>query len=223
MNEQDYRIDRRTLSGDWPVLVLLALDVGFALWLWPKMPVRVPTHWNIAGQPDGFGPGWVSALAPAALALFIYAGLLFSPMLDPRRRNYRLFAEALRVVRWTLPLFAVALHIALGLNGLGYPVDVPTVIRVALPVIFMAIGNNLGRLRPNYFIGIRLPWTLASEEVWVKTHRLSGRLWVVCGLLQLGAAFLPAVWGAAVFFGLVGVMLAVPTIYSCLEFRRIGR
>ncbi len=219
MTETTYRVDRRTLAGDWPILLLLALDVAFALWALPRMPERVPVHWNLWGEVDGYGPGWINALLPAAISVAMYAGMLLAPLIDPKRANYALFPDTMRVVRWTLTGLFVAMHFVLVLSGLGYPVDVPFVIRLALPVMVMVLGNSLGRVRHNYFVGFKLPWTLASEEIWVRTHRLAARWWVAGGLVQLAAAFLPSAWGFAVFMTVFAVITVGPSLYAYQLFK----
>lgn len=220
MGENGYRVDRRTVLGDWPVLVLLALDLIFGLWALPRLPEQVPLHWGLSGHPDRYGPAWQGALLFPALSIAIYLGMLWAPLIDPRRRNYALFDRTYRLLRQLFPVVFVLLHVTMVLNALGHPVDPPLVVRLVLPLLFVLIGNFMGRFRHNYFVGIRTPWTLASPAVWTRTHRAAGRLWVAGGLVQLAAAFLPSAWGFGVFMGVLAVMVAVPVVHSYLLYRQ---
>ena len=208
--DPQYRVDATTLRADWPLLVLLAADFIYGFVLWPSMPAIVPTHWGLSGAPDGYGPAWIVALGLPATTLATYALLLFLPLADPHRRNYALFADTVRFVRWLLVLFMVGLHVVLVRAALGADIDVGFVVRLGLALLFVLLGNRMGRMRQNFFIGIRVPWTLSSEEVWNRTHRFAGRLWVAGGLAMIVAAFLPSRPGAAAFMAIVIVLVAVP-------------
>ncbi len=214
MKEDTYRVDACTLRGDWPVLTALVLDLAFGLWVWPRLPAQVPMHWGLNGQPDRLGPAWEGAIVFPLLASGLYLAMLFTPLLDPRRANYVRFAGFYRLLRQAIPLLLVLLHLAVTLGALGYPVDPVLAVRVALPLLFILIGNYLGQVRPNYFVGLRTPWTLASETIWTRTHRLAGRLWVAGGILQMAAALLSPAWGMGVFVGLLVLMVVVPLVYS---------
>lgn len=209
-----YRVDRALMMKEWPILLLLLADLLVMLWVLPQMPATVPTHWNVQGQIDGWGPGWVNAVMPVALAWGLYWGMVLLPLVDPKRTSYAKFGGSLRLIRWGVVLFALVLHVCLVLVSLGHPVDVPLVIRLSVALLFVVLGNEMGRLRQNFFVGIRLPWTLANEENWNRTHRLGGRIWVAGGLVQVIAAFLPGTWGAIVFFTVLVMMIAGPVIYS---------
>lgn len=220
--ERQYRVDAATLRGDWPLLVLLAADIVYGLLMWPSMPEIVPTHWGISGEADGYGPAWIIALGLPATALATYALLLFLPLIDPRRRNYALFEDTVRFLRWLLVLSTIGLHVVLVRVALGADIDVDFVIRLGVALLFTLLGNRMGRMRQNFFIGIRVPWTLSNEEVWNRTHRFAGRLWVVGGLAMIAAAFLPPPAGVAVFVAVATVLVVVPIVYSWRVHREVG-
>lgn len=220
--QRPYRVDGALLRGDVAIHALLALDVAFGLATWSRLPPRVPVHWGLSGQPDRWGPSWESALLMPAIAVAEYLVLLFIPLIDPRRKSYALFGDTLRVFRAVIALFTVGVHVAITLSSLGAGLDVDRFIRVALPLLFALLGNRFGRIRPNWFVGIRVPWTLDSEEVWARTHRLAGKLWVAAGLLGLPAAFLPAPAGTAALVALLVAATAVPVVYSWWLWRRLS-
>ncbi|MDI3280388.1 MAG: SdpI family protein [Bacillota bacterium] len=155
------------------------------------------------------------------LGLGIYLLMLVVPRWDPRRENYARFLPAYRLTRAALVLFTAVLQGVVLAAGLGRAVPVGPVVQGAVSFLFLLIGNQLGRVRPNYFFGIRTPWTLASEEVWRRTHRLGAWLLVGAGLVGLASAPLPAPFNAALFFGGLAVALGWSILYSYLVFRRL--
>jgi uncharacterized membrane protein len=209
-----YRVSRETLRGDAWILALIAADVVLGLWSLTWLPDRVPVHFDLSGKADSWGPAWQNALILPGVAIATYALLLVVPLIDPSRANYALFTDTVRFIRGLVVVFLVGFHVVVLLTSIGRGPRMDVMVRVGLPLLFIALGNRFGKLRHNWFFGIRVPWTLASEEVWAKTHRLAGRLWVVGGLLLLPAAALPAGLGMGVFTGVMIVMVLVPVVYS---------
>jgi uncharacterized membrane protein len=144
-------------------------------------------------------------------------------VIDPKRENYGRFVGAYRILRWAVPLLLTLLYLTTILVALGYPVNVGLVVKALVAVLLIVIGSLLSQVRFNYFVGVRTPWTLANEEVWQLTHRLSGRLYAACGLVCLVCAFISASWGTALFFTTIGVMVVVPIVYSYLCFRGLNQ
>jgi len=219
LSRPPYRVDRALLVRDWPVLLLLAADVVFGLAIWPRLPVRVPTHFGFDGTPNGWGPPWVDAILLPGMTIGIYLLMLLLPLLDPRRANYARFPTTLRVFRFSLTGLFVAIHVVLVRASFGAVVN-SAYIQVAVALLFIVLGNSLGRVRFNYFFGVRTPWTLNNEEVWNATHRLTARLWVVCGVVLIPAAFLSGALGLAARIGLIAIMVVVPVVYSFMVYRR---
>ncbi|MFO7173396.1 MAG: SdpI family protein [Bacillota bacterium] len=220
-DNRTYRVDWQTVRRDWPGLLLVAAAWVISLWALPRLPDRVPIHWNAAGEVDGWGSPLFAALMVPALATGMYLLLLFLPLIDPRRRNYAYFGDFYRLMRQAVPGYLALIQAVVLGYALGYPVDPSLFIRLAIPVLFLFMGNYMGRVRHNYFVGIRTPWTLASEEVWVRTHRAAARLWVAGSLVMLAAAFLPGTWGFWVFMAVTAVMVIIPVIHSYLLWRRL--
>ena len=220
--EPAYRVDRALLLGDLPLLALLLADVAFGLWALPRLPERVPVHWNLAGEADRYGAAWENALLMPAIAIVLWAVLLVLPLADPLRRNYARFPETLKLFRWLVPLTVVAFHLVVADGSLGAPIDSGRGIGVVLAVVFVVLGNSMGKLKHNWFIGIRTPWTLASEEVWTRTHRLAAPIWVAGGLVQLVGAFVPGTAGQVLLGAPLAVMVLVPVGYSFVLFRKLS-
>jgi uncharacterized membrane protein len=200
------------------VLLAVALAVGSSL----PAELRLPTHWGLDGQPNGFSGKWPALLMPPILTGLISLLLWFLPALEPRGRNFNR-SSGLYLWTWVAFLMMIgAVELAIVSVPLHWHLRVEHLMGGALGLMFVLIGNQLGKSRSMYLVGIRTPWTLASEEVWIKTHRLGGKLMVGAGLLMLVASFLPLPSGllAGIFGGLLAVAVGVPIVYSYVIWRR---
>lgn len=209
------------------LLALAAEAVATAL-AWPRLPDRIALHWDLHGQPNGYGSRLELLLAGPALLAFIWGLLELLPRLDPRMSRpadpEQTEAErrgALDIVAGAVLLLLAAIYATILLHALGILKDATRVNVVLVAGFLVAFGNFAGRLRPSWFIGIRTPWTLSSDDVWRRTHRLAGRLMVPAGLLLLVAA-VAAPPGTLVFALLAAVGLSVvpPLVMSYLWWRR---
>ena len=204
----------------WLGLVFAAIAGAVAVWAYPRLPETVPTHWNFAGQPDGYSSRlWASVLGP--IAIVALTGLFqVLPRIDPRGRNYQKFPDTYWMLVNGVLAFGLVAHATLLANGVGAPVNPTRVLTVAGGLLFVLVGNYLGRIESNWFLGIRTPWTLSSDTVWRKTHRTAGWLFVVAGL---GVAAVGAVRpvGFVPLLAIAAALVAgVPMVQSYVLWRR---
>jgi uncharacterized membrane protein len=191
--------------------------------IWPTLPERVPTHWNFQGQVDGWGPRWQAAWLLPAVALGVVGLLSALPLLGPFRRNLESFRITYgRILVLVMAVF-VAMHIVFVLNAAGRVIPVGRTLAVIIGTMLAVLGNWLGKLRRNFYIGIRTPWTIANEEVWERTHRVGGPLFVIHGVIVA----LSGIFGndRGCFLVLMGGLIAIAlfcTIYSLVLYRRLG-
>jgi uncharacterized membrane protein len=211
------RISWRT---EWLHWLLIGGMFGLTAASWAGAPDRIPVHWNLAGQVDRWGGRFEGLLAIPLLALGIYALFLLLPRLDPGRANYPAFAGAYGTLRIAVLALMAALHGVVILATRGVPVRVETVVPLGVGALFVVVGNVMGKVRPNWFVGIRNPWTLSSKEAWSRTHRLGGWAFIVCGLLFMGTAAIREPWAAYVTFGFLGVMVIGLNVYAWMIWRR---
>lgn len=219
-NRNVYSLSWSALKGDIPLWIWLAGMLIAAILIYPHLPDRVPSHWNFRGEVDAYSSRLFGAFFAPLLSAGLYILLLVTPLIDPRRENYSRFTGAYRFLRWSFVLFMSAIYAVTVLNALGYRVDVGFVVKALTGVLFVIIGNFMGQFRHNYFVGIKTPWTLASEEVWQRTHRLGAKIWVAGGLVCLSTAPLQSTWGISIFFAAIGVMVVIPTVYSYYLFQK---
>lgn len=194
----------------------------FSFWAWAQLPegAQIPVHWNAYGEVDRYGSIFeglfLIPLVTAGVALLLWA----IPKIDPRRINIAQSAKAYRATWAGLLIFMAIMHVSLVLNALGYPINIGMVVPVLVGILFLVIGNYMGKIRSNFMFGIRTPWTLSSDLSWNKTHRLGGRLFMVIGLLMIATVFLPAgpLW-VFVLLGSIFSMVALLFVYSYLVYR----
>lgn len=203
------------------IALLLAPFVYLALIL-HQLPAEIATHFGLNGYPDGWQRKETTVLIMGGMAVALYALLRYLPRFDPKGRLQTSNYQKLRVVvtgffaAVTGWLFYTAAHPANG--GPGQNVNVV----LALSGLMLAgMGNYLTTLKPNYFVGIRTPWTLESETVWRRTHRLGGRLLVAAGLLAaLLALVVPMPYTTGAVMVVIGLAALVPVAYSYVYYRQ---
>jgi len=204
----------------WIPLLIIAIAVVASAVVYPRLPETIPTHWNMDGQPDGWSSRAFGAWITPLLLLFTWGLFRVLPAIDPRGANYARFGGAFEAIIDSLMLFLLGMHIVLLRAGLGHPVQMQRIGPFGVGVLLTVIGNLLPRARPNWFIGIRTPWTLSSDRVWEKTHRLGGRLFVAGGILIALVSLFWVQWAHVVLITVVLLATAATLIYSYLEWKR---
>lgn len=210
---------KRKWFGPW----IVAAMVVVALWAFPQLPEQVPSHWNARGEVDGWSGRWIVFLPPA-IGLFIWGLMQALRRVDPRQENYERFEPTFwTVVNLTIGVMLVVHLMTIG-AALGWRLPgVDVVMITALGLLFLGLGNVLPRVRSNWWMGIRTPWTLSSERVWRSTHRLAGRTFVLGGIVVLAALLLPAGWRVYMIMIAITLSAFIPAIWSWIEWRREER
>lgn len=197
------------------LLVLMAVFV----WLYPHMPARVPTHWNARGQINGY----MSPLGAVATPMIVIAVLatftLLLPTISPRGYEIRPFVSVFVLVMLATQVFVLISGLAVLLNAAGHAVKMPLVCMLGIGVLLMVMGNYMGKLRKNFFIGIRTPWTLASDTVWERTHRMGGWFFMLAGMAIMVVALTSA--PVILLLGIVLSAVLMPAVYSYVVYRRV--
>lgn len=172
------------------LVVLLLIPIGYLAYAWSSLPSSVPLHWNAAGEADRYGDR-SELLFPLALVLLLpYITLLIAPRIDPRKRNLLSSSKAFRGARLTMALFTCCIALVIVYSAQGHTVPPGDVVFPLCFLLLAGLGNFLPALRSNYFIGIRTPWTIESEENWRRTHRFGARLFFWGGLVGALIVFL---------------------------------
>ncbi|MFZ2310725.1 MAG: SdpI family protein, partial [Patescibacteria group bacterium] len=175
---------KRTLKTEWFPILLLLIAVGFSAWSYNLLPDMVATHWNIQGQVDAWGSKKFNNLLFPGLLIAIYLLFNFIPNFDPKKERYAEFANVYLMMRNAILSVFVVVFGSTTLFNLGYPLNISAIVGGAIGILFLLIGNYFGKLKLNYFVGFRTPWTLSSENVWNKTHRVGGKAFIILGLIM---------------------------------------
>lgn len=201
-------------------LLLLAASFAATAILYPHLPDRVATHWGWSGQPDGYSSKSALFLAGPALlaAILLLAALL--PWLSPRRFGIASFASTYRQIMGTVSVMIAYFDAVILWFATGHPIDVGRAILGGICLFLAIIGNLMGKVRRNFYVGIRTPWTLASERVWNASHRLGAKTLVAAGLL--GFALSLAGFRVLPIILLIAGAL-VPVVYSLVYYKQLER
>ena len=178
---------KKAIALMWALSLLPFVLVAVA---WPYLPEKVPTHWGVGGQVDAYSsPSMLWLLC--AINLPIAAGMQFLPRLDPRKENYEKFQPYYDFFGPLVPLILLVC-VAVTLSESLWPgrIDVARVIMLMIGLLFIVIGNMMGKVKTNWFMGFRTPWALSDPDVWNKTQRLGGWVFFLSGLV----AAVTALW-----------------------------
>ncbi|PIZ98949.1 MAG: hypothetical protein COX77_02965 [Candidatus Komeilibacteria bacterium CG_4_10_14_0_2_um_filter_37_10] len=211
------------IKKEWPAIILIALATVASLYFYQHFPERVPTHWNFAGEADGYSAKAFAAFFFPALIIVLYLLFNFLPKLDPKRDRYEEFVPVYLRFKLVLVAFFVILYFISSLVGIGYNLPINVVVPIMVGLLFIFIGNYLGKIKQNWFIGIRTPWTLANEEVWNKTHRVGGWAFIIAGVLFLITPLVANRWSIIAILILVGITIISVIVYSYILFKKISK
>ncbi|MCL5411227.1 MAG: DUF1648 domain-containing protein [Patescibacteria group bacterium] len=212
---------RRWTKIDWLLFFLSLVPFGISAYLYPQMPDVVPTHWNVSGNVDGYGPKVINLFLLPTIALTVLLGLIYVPKLDPFCKNYEKFAKAYQGLRAALVLFLLFIYSLVNYIGFsGQTVPMNIIMPVALALLFGYLGYLMPSFERTFFVGFRTPWTLSSDEVWRKTHQLAGRLFIIAAVwIMIGVFIFPA-FGLWIFLVAILFSTCIPLVFSYFEYQK---
>ena len=218
------------------LISLFPMVIG--LLLWNRMPDTIATHFGTNNVPNGwsmqksgkavtfghFGTnnvpnGWSSkTMAVIGIPLFLAALQIFTAVLtfsDPKRQN--IGPKMIRLVLWIIPVTSLIVCCSIYANAVGIAVDIGFVSNGIVGLLFILIGNYMPKCKQNYTTGIKVPWTLHSQENWNRTHRLAGWVWIIGGVAMIVNSFLQLEW---ILFLTIAALVLIPIGYSFLLFKK---
>lgn len=198
------------------IVILIPMVIG--LLLWNRLPELIPSHWGINGEIDRWSSKAFAVFGFPALLLAIHWVCVIASSADPSSKNYH--PKMFTLVLWTCPVLGLVMNSLVYATALGYHVRIEIIMPLLVGLMFIIVGNLLPKCRQSYTMGIKLPWTLASEENWNKTHRLGGKVWVIGGVFTMATAFMGNFWMLLV---VLIVMVTVPTVYSYWYYRKFEK
>lgn len=200
------------------ILMILAM-AAITAYYYPSLPETIPVHWDAAGKINGYGGRWQLWLSGPVLMTGMLLFAMAIPWLSPKKFEVQSFTGTYSYIMAAVVALFGGIELLMLCAARGVQLEVVRVLPALVFLLLIVIGNPMGKVRRNFFIGIRTPWTLASESVWYATHRLAARLMVASGLLGLLAVWLAApYWMQLVLMGAWGPLAAA---YSLLLYKRL--
>ena len=195
------------------IVILLPILAG--LILWNQLPEQMPTHWNAAGEIDGWSSKPFAVFGLPAIMLAAQWLCVLGTAADPKKEAHP--QKVLHLVLWICPVISVLMFTLTYIVALGGQVRMEVIMPIFVGLVLAIVGNYMPKCKQNYTIGIKIPWTLNNEENWNKTHRFAGWLWTVCGFIIMLTGFFGGFW---IFFGVVLLMVLAPVLYSYILHRK---
>lgn len=193
--------------------VIIVLPILFGLLLWSRLPDTMATHWGFDGAANGWSSKPMAVLGIPLLLLVFHWFCVLVTHADPKQQR----GKPLLLVFWIIPVVSLLCGFAVYAAALGCTLKLNLIMPLFLGLLFMVIGNYLPKCQQNYTIGIKIPWTLSSEENWNRTHRFAGIVWVIGGALIMLTCFLQSVM---LMMALILVLVLLPMLYSYMYYRR---
>ncbi|CAI8745866.1 hypothetical protein COM13_13690 [Bacillus pseudomycoides] len=186
---------------------------------WPYLPDTIATHWS-GGTADGFSSKLTGMMSMVGIMIGCYVFLNVLQKIDPKKENYEKFSKALMMINNSLLVVLFIGNIDIITNGLGYKLFINRVPELLVGILFLIIGNYLPQCKPNFFVGMRNPWTLSNEEVWRKTHRFSGKVFVALGLMMMVSIVVPAEWRSYMMLTMILIAVVLTNGYSYILYKK---
>ena len=207
------------IKKNWKILLItsiaILLPIVAGLILWNQLPDRMPSHWNASGEIDGWSSKPFAVFGMPAIMLGFHWLCVLATSADPKKTGHT--PKMLNLVLWIIPVLHALLSIIVYAVALGQTVRVEIVMPVVIGLLLTIVGNYLPKCKQNYTIGIKIPWTLNSEENWNKTHHLAGWVWTFCGFGIMATGFIGIFW---IPLSLILPMVLIPVIYSYVLHRK---
>lgn len=195
------------------VLIIAFLPLIYLLAIWNSLPATVPIHWNYRGEIDGTGRKENLLWIPFLLPILTYAIFLVVPIIDPKKKLQQMGDKLMKLkFAVTFVMSAIAVFI---IHSVKQQALSPNFITILMGVLFTVLGNFFPVIKPNFFIGIRVPWTLASDDNWRQTHRFAGKLWFIGGISIIAYGLFSRPETASLFLLAITLLIVIiPVVYS---------
>lgn len=207
---------KEKLIQELVLIILAVLPVLYLFMNWSLLPESIPIHFDLKGNPNGYGSRWTYVVMPVGL----YFLMLVLPKIDPRKANYDVFEGSYYKLRLIMGIFFGMITVSVIWGIVNNSSSIQKFMPLSMFFLFMLIGNYLGNIRPNYFVGIKVPWTLNNDVVWTRTHKMAGKLWFWGSLIGMALYFVVDKM-EYVFIPLLVILVVVPIVYSYVIYKKL--
>jgi len=202
------------IKKEWYNILMLLLPFLVLPFIWDQLPAQIPTHWNLQGEVDDYSSRALGSMILPMVNIGVYLLLLYLPIIDPKRR-IEIDQKPIPVLRTLTVVLLLGVHSWVIASAMDAPIQSQGWMYLGLAVFFVVMGNYLRTIKPNYFIGIRVPWALEDAENWKQTHKIGSYVWVTGGLLMMVLFPFFSIKTFSTIFGIIVALLAIiPTGYS---------
>ncbi|PGZ99138.1 hypothetical protein COE51_09910 [Bacillus pseudomycoides] len=204
------------------IFAIILISITILAWIisWPHLPNTIATHWSSSGTVNGYSSKLNGMLLMVGVMVGTYILLNVVPKIDPKKENYKKFSKSFTMITYSILVVLFIANMDIIATGLGYDLRINRFAELIVGILFLVIGNYLPQCKPNFFIGIRTPWTLSNEEVWRKTHRFSGKVFIVLGIIMCISTFAPAAWKSYIVLTVVLIGVVITMLYSYLAYKK---
>ena len=206
------------------ILLTISIPLIYTASIYSSLPETLPVHFDIDGKPNGYGNKntlWFITLLLSAISAGMYLLIKNLPKIDPKKTAGQT-PELYHKIAVILVIFLCAINIIVVYASVNGSININNLLLPLLGLMFLVLGNYMHSIKPNYFVGFRLPWTLENEDNWRKTHQLVGKLWVPGGLvITISTLLLPARTGFIIFLGITMMITIIPAVFSYRYFKKL--
>jgi uncharacterized membrane protein len=210
--------------GPWLVALMIIAPFIYGALIYPQLPSRIPTHFNIEGKADAWGGPSSIFIGPGimgAVSVFIYVLMSNLKTFDPKKYDEANDALYSNFAVLTVAFLSILSTIIIYSSTHSDQINVGKLILLLVGLSFAGLGWYMPKFKQNYFVGFKLPWTLENETNWNETHKVAGKLWIYGGLFQAVVTFiLPMKFGMIAFMLAIAIMVIIPSVFSYRLFKK---
>lgn len=211
------------LKKELPLIGIILTPLVYLAFIWNTLPKKVPMHWNYDGIVDRWGEKYTLIILVLMLTVFLYIIMTFLPKIDPKKR-LEIMGNKFYQLKFILLLFFAGLAIIIIYFSKNQVTPNPSLLYMPAALLFIALGNYFKVIQPNYFIGIRTPWTLENKEVWKSTHKIAGKIWMLGGfVILISCLIFSKEISKNTLIAVTIINAAVPILYSYFKFKQIEK
>ncbi len=216
-------MNKKVTIWDVFAVIIALIPLMYLYCIYDKLPAIVPTHYGADGKPNNFGPRsemYTIGGILSGMSILLYLLMKYLPAIDPKKQ-VKFGERTFQKLGMGITIFFAAINLCIILAAANKGLSIDKALIAILGLLFVFLGNIMYNIKPNYFAGVRTPWTLEDEGTWRATHRLTGKLWVTGGIIvTLERLLIPSTTGVHIFFACIIIMSLTPVIYSYVYFKK---